>query len=105
MTREEHKAAVQSIMAMIAPEHQAAASEALTNLSNDYEQTLTQHETAQSDVQRLTSDNEALRSANMQLFLKVGNTNPTVTNPTTPEPKDEEPLPFADLFDENGGLK
>lgn len=105
MTREEHKAAVQNIMRMIAPEHQAAASEALATLTNDYEQTLTQQETAQSDVQRLTSDNEALRSANMQLFLKVGNTNPTPNPTPTPEPKEEEPLPFADLFDEKGELK
>lgn len=105
MTREEHKAAVDSIMRMIASEHQAAASEILSGLTTDYEQTLTQHETAQSNVQRLTSDNEALRSANMQLFLKVGNTNPTTPTNTTPETPEEKPLSFDDLFDENGGLK
>lgn len=105
MTREEHKAAVENIMRMIASEHQAAASEILSGLTTDYEQTLTQQETAQSNVQRLTSDNEALRNANMQLFLKVGNTNPAKPTPTTPEVKEEEPLPFADLFDEKGELK
>lgn len=105
MTREEHKQAVQRIMSMIASEHQAAASEVLSNLSNDYEETLTHRETAESNVQRLTTDNEALRNANMQLFLKVGNT-PTPNTPTTPpEQEEENPLPFADLFDENGGLK
>ena len=105
MTREEHKAAVQNIMRMIASEHQAAASEALATLTSDYEQTLTQHETAQADVQRLTSDNEALRSANMQLFLKVGNTNPTTPPTTPPEQEEENTLSFADLFNEKGELK
>lgn len=105
MTRDEHNAAIQNIMRMIAPEHQAAASEALSALTSDYNDTLTARETAENNARNLTTDNEALRKANMQLFLKVGNTPSPGDTHTNPVPK-EEPIPsFDELFDTNGGLK
>ena len=104
MTREEHKQAVQSILGMIASEHQADASEILTNLTEDYEETLTSLETANDNVSTLTTNNEKLRKVNADLFLKVGT---PVKNPTEKheEFKEEKPLPFTDLFDEKGELK
>lgn len=58
--------------------------------------------------EKLTSDNEKLRSANMELFLRVG------TNKSEEEIKEEtigkeekepEPRKFENLFDEKGNLK
>ena len=107
MTRDEHKAAIQQLIGMVAQEHQASASQILTNLSNDYEQTLTASETASSNVTKLTSDNEALRAANMKLFLQVGSV--PKNDPEKPagnegNQDEDKPLPFTDLFNEKGEL-
>jgi hypothetical protein len=51
----------------------------------------------------LTKNNEDLRSANMKLFLRVGN-----PNKNEPDGSGEEPPKkrrYEDLFNENGGLK
>ena len=54
-------------------------------------------------------DNEKLRSANMQLFLRVGeNKTPEQINEDKTGVKDEptpEPRKFESLFDDKGGLK
>ena len=54
-------------------------------------------------------DNEKLRSANMQLFLRVGeNKSPEEVNQDKTGVKDEptpEPRRFENLFDDKGGLK
>ena len=58
--------------------------------------------------QSVLEDNEKLRSANMQLFLRVGeNKTPEQVNLDTTGVKDEvhEPRRFENLFDEKGGLK
>lgn len=67
-------------------------------VNGDYDR-LTELETSNS---QLTSDNEALRSANMKLFLRVGDHK---------APKDEEQedvkekREFKNLFNEKGGIK
>lgn len=105
MTRDEHKTIVNSLLGMIAPEHQAAASESLTQLSDDYDQTLTGWENDQNTVTTLTENNEKLRKVNADLFLRVG-TQPAKKDPTPAEDEDEIPnIPFSDLFDEKGELK
>lgn len=105
MTREEHRAAIQSLLGMVAPENQAGASEILTTLSEDYETTLTTSERAATDIERLTANNEKLREVNASLFLRVGQTTST---PNNPPPKVEEPempqLSFEALFNEKGEL-
>ena len=58
--------------------------------------------------QSVLEDNEKLRSANMQLFLRVGeNKTPEQVNLDTTGVKDEvhEPRRFENLFDEKGELK
>ena len=109
MTREEHKKAVNQLLGMIAAEHQAAASELLTNLSDDFNTTQNEIETANGNVQSLTKDNEALRAANMKLFLRVGETDKQIHGQDKPNPshgktEEDKPLPFDDLFNEKGEL-
>lgn len=106
MTRDEHRQVINRLLGMVASEHQATASELLTNLSDDYEQTLTVSETATLRVTELEGNNESLRKTNMQLFLRVGETEKQVTHNEehdTGEPE-AKPLPFTDLFNEKGEL-
>ena len=103
MTRDEHRNAIQQLIGMVASEHQAAASELLTNLSEDYEATLTNFETSENTVRTLTANNETLRDVNAKLFLKVGSTNKEVQEEAHTEPEGK-PLPFEELFNEKGEL-
>ena len=106
MKRDEHKAIIQNLLGMVAPEHQAAASEALTNLSEDYEQVLTESETATANVATLTANNETLREVNAKLFLKVGQTEKENHKDDKPEqkPETENKLTYEALFNEKGEL-
>jgi len=67
--------------------------------SSDYDR-LTELETS---VDTLKQDNEDLRSANMKLFLRVGDSK----KPTKDETDDEPPVKreFKNLFNEKGGIK
>lgn len=106
MTRDEHKAAIQKLLGMVAPDHQAAASEMLTQLSEDYEQTLTTSEQAAANVQTLTANNETLREVNARLFLKVGSVEKPKDKPTPEPDKPCGEIPtFESLFNEKGELK
>lgn len=51
---------------------------------------------------RLRGDNETLREANMELFLRVGSKNKP--DPKPGDPPKEKPK-FEDLFNEKGGIK
>lgn len=106
MTRDEHKKAIQSLLGMVSADHQASASELLTNLSDDYEKTLTDFEQAQADVQNLTNNNETLRQVNAKLFLRVGETEHKQEKTNEHEVKsEEEKIPqFSELFNEKGEL-
>lgn len=106
MTRDDHKKAIQSLFGMIAPDHQAAASEILNNLSNDYEETLTNYETANANVTTLTENNETLRNVNAKLFLQVGSV-PKADDKgkTETHTENESKLSFDSLFNEKGELK
>lgn len=50
----------------------------------------------------LSEDNEALRSANMKLFLRVGN---KTEEDIPPKEEKKEKLKFENLFNEKGGIK
>ena len=80
MTREEHKQIVNQILGFASAEHQADASRLLTQLTDDYEQTLTSNETLTTTNNTLTQNNERLRAVNTDLFLKVGVTNKNAQN-------------------------
>lgn len=103
MTREEHKNIVNQLLGMVAAEHQANASQLLTNLSEDYDETLATSENRANEVQTLTANNENLRRVNTDLFLKVGHSIPKQENPA-PEQQQEKPMAFSELFNEKGEL-
>lgn len=108
MTREEHKEIIQKMLGMVTPENQATASELLTQLSDDYETTLTNSETLTTTNATLTENNEKLRKVNADLFLKVGTTtkeqnNNNMNNPNNQGQEDNE-LTFDGLFNEKGEL-
>lgn len=110
MTRDEHKNIVNQLLTMVTPETQANASSLLTQLTEDYEKTLTEFETATDNVSRLTANNETLRSVNAELFLKVGTSSKDTNKDNNPMDKgnegegDEETLTFEALFNEKGDL-
>lgn len=107
MTRDEHKAAIQELHGMIAPEHVAAASELLTNLSDDYAATLTTSEQATANVTRLTEENDKLLKANGRLFMQVGQTKEETHKQDKPEEhkeQEENKLTFEALFNKEGEL-
>lgn len=66
-------------------------------VTGDYDR-LTQLETTNN---QLTSDNESLRSANMKLFLRVGDHKAEEKDEFEDKPKRE----FKNLFNEKGGIK
>ena len=61
------------------------------------------HATVLSERDQLQADNENLRSANMKLFLQIGDHNDPGDNPGSNPQKKE--MKFEDLFDEKGGIK
>ena len=79
MTREEHTKLIREIRNSLNDE--GKVTDLLTQLSDDYEATLTTVENVQSDAEAVRKANESLRDTNMRLFLKVGS-----------DPKDEPPV-------------
>ena len=108
MTRDEHKAIVNQLLTMATPENQAAASDLLTQLTDDYEQTLTSNETLTASNETLTSNNETLRQVNAKLFLRVGETEKNMNNHSTNTEQgnggNENKMTFEALFNEKGEL-
>ena len=105
MTRDEHKAIIDKLMAHSTTENQAEVSELLTQLSDDYEETLTSLETSNSTVTQLTENNEKLRDVNAKLFLKVGEIPKPENNSNNDNNVNEEDAPsFESLFNEKGEL-
>ena len=89
----------------------ATISEELNKLNTDYEITCNEYAKISDDNKQLAENNEKLRRVNTDLFLQV-RTNKKQEEPATPtaaggeEPEENnEPLPFTDLFGENGELK
>ena len=67
-------------------------------VTGDYDR-LTELETTNN---QLTSDNETLRSANMKLFLRVGDHKANNNGSLDDEPKEKRE--FKNLFNEKGGI-
>lgn len=105
MKREEHKTIVNQILGFVSPEHQATASELLSNLSEDYEKVLTESEGNATTAAQMRENNEKLRAANTKLFLRMGEAAPEKKEPEKKEPEQNEVIPFASLFNEKGELK
>ena len=112
MTREEHNAIIQQMLTMVTPENQATASQLLTQLSDDYNTTLSTSEQLTTRNGELEKNNETLRSVNADLFLKVGQTNANNQNLNQNQNQNqnlnqnqEEPkLTYEALFNEKGEL-
>lgn len=89
-------------LAMESVGDQAQLSTILSGLSDVYSTKITEVETATTTATQLTSDNEKLRKANMDLFLKVG---ADVTKQQDQQKVEDDTPTFDDLFDEKGNLK
>lgn len=99
MKPEEFNAKTQEILSNLTD--QAKVSTVLSELIEDYNTVTAETEIARTTAEKLTADNEKLRQANMNLFLKVGETK---KEEETKQDEDNKPT-FEDLFDENGNLK
>ena len=96
---EEFKAKTAEILTSLSD--QAKVSTLLAELAEHNDEVVVDLTTATTTSTKLTADNEKLRSANLQLFLKVG-----AEKPTEKEKPPEDTTPkFEDLFDEKGELK
>jgi hypothetical protein len=100
MKPEEFKAKTAEILENLTD--QAKVSEILAELKEDYDKEAAEKATFKTTVEKLTTDNEKLRQANMNLFLKVGDSKPA--DEQKKQPEDNIPK-YEDLFDENGNLK
>lgn len=92
MTKEEMQSALQEIGTC---EDEATRRELITQLSESVGADYDAHATTAATAEKLQSDNEELRSANMKLFLRV-------TEPQKPEPQKPEPVQksYEQLFNE-----
>lgn len=98
MKPEEFKEKASEILANLSD--QAKVSEILTELTETYDNETTIKTTALSTAEKLNADNEKLRQANMNLFLKVGE-----QTPKEEKQKQDTTPKYDDLFTENGDLK
>ena len=96
---EEFKAKTKEILENLSD--QAKVSTLLTELTEHNDEIVVDFTTATTQSEQLTTDNEKLRQANMNLFLKIG-----TDKKEDPQHQEEDTTPkFEDLFDENGELK
>lgn len=87
-------------------EDEAQRRELLTQLNDEMVGIFDINEKLTNENNTYKDDNEKLRSANMQLFLRVG-TKSEDKKEEKPDGTKEDPEPrkFEDLFDEKGGIK
>ena len=80
----------------------------LSELTDEVNRVYDENSTLTESNKSYLEDNEKLRSANMQLFLRVGeNKTPEEVHKDSTGVKEEakEPRKFENLFNEKGGLK
>lgn len=75
----------------------------LAELTDEVSAVFDSNESLTQQNQQYVEDNESLRSANMRLFLQVGEQRQP--EPPAPEPPKPQKLSFNDLFDERGNIK
>lgn len=106
LSRDQINAKFAEALGMATPETHARVSAIFEELSGEFDAILTESETATTEMQRLTKDNETLRQVNTKLFLKVGTPaekeKPPVDEPTEQPPS--ETLTYEKLFNEKGEL-
>lgn len=74
----------------------------LAGLTDDVSAVFDENENLTQANQTYAQDNESLRSANMQLFLQVGEQRKP--DEPTPEPPKPQRMSFNDLFDDKGNI-
>ena len=74
----------------------------LADISAEVTTILNSNETLTSENKRFRTDNDNLRSANMQLFLRVSGGN---VEPSKTKEEKEEKREYKNLFNEKGELK
>lgn len=84
-------------------EDEATRRELLTQLQEEAETDYDRLAQLETDNTNLTNDNESLRSANMKLFLRVGESRKPEGDEI--DPPDKPKREFKDLFNEKGGIK
>ena len=84
-------------------EDEATRRELLTQLQEEVNGDYDRLSELENTNSQLTSDNESLRSANMKLFLRVGDHKAPEKDPLI-EDKNEK-REFKNLFNEKGGIK
>lgn len=106
MTREDVTKLTQELFGLASAEHQARASEIITELSEGFDGVLTDSENAATRISELTANNETLRAVNAKLFLKVGHADTGANGDPKPpeEDKPENTLTYEQLFNEKGEL-
>lgn len=87
-------------------EDEATRRELLATFQEDLIKDYDEHDTIKASNEQLTKDNESLRSANMKLFLRVGEQK-SEADIAKSKGADvpEEKLEFKNLFDEKGNIK
>lgn len=76
---------------------------ALAELRDSVTEVFDSNESLTQQNQQYAQDNESLRSANMRLFLQVGEQREP--EPPAPEPPKPQKMSFDALFDEKGNIK
>lgn len=74
----------------------------LAELTDEVSVVFESNETLTQQNQQYAQDNESLRSANMRLFLQVGEQRQP--EPPAPEPPKPQKMSFDKLFDERGNF-
>ena len=80
----------------------------LSNLTDEVTSLYDNRVTLEGEKTKFEEDNEKLRKANMELFLKVGSTKSEeeIQKDTTGiDTEEKKPRKFEDLFDDKGNLK
>ena len=107
-SRDDFQARMNTLLGLATPETQAQVSAILTEMSGEVDGIFARSAELCTTNERLTADNETLRSVNTKLFLKVGEV-PKGGNPNTdPEPPVDngidETLTYENLFNDKGEL-
>jgi hypothetical protein len=85
-------------------EDEATRRELLSQLQEDMNVDFDRMTELETTNNQLTSDNESLRSANMKLFLRIGD-HKAQDNGSLDDGEPKEKREFKNLFNEKGGIK
>ena len=103
MTREEHKAVIDSIRETAGEQSGALISDSLLTLVSDYASMITLQDEQMGRITGLEKDNNDLLLANSKLFQRIGTDSPVVDEPVA-EKDSEEEISISDIVNEKGEM-